>query len=241
MHRLRLVTTAALALGLAACADDTESNPDPVSASGTAFAFSLPGEPYGRIEADIYVLEAPELSTQSNAEGEFVLDGLTPGMEATFALTAEGYPPAYTKTFTVADDGVPRLTFQVPDNSLFILMSRMIELDVDPERCQIVSTVTRVGRSIWDEGAHGEAGAIVTIEPPLPAEHGPVYFNENVIPDLEQPESSDDGGVVFVNVPPGTYTLRAEKEGVEFQPVTVECRAGVLVNASPPYGLQALE
>lgn len=240
MHR-RFIPAVAIALLCAACADDTADPVEPVSASGTAFSFSLPGEPYGRIEGDLHVLEDPELTARSNADGEFVLDGLTPGMEATFVITADGYPSAHTKTFTVPDDGVPRLTFQVPDDSLFILMSRLIALEVDPERCQIVTTVTRVGRSIWDEGAHGEAEALVTIEPPLPAEHGPVYFNEDVIPDLEQRNSSLDGGVVFTNVPTGTYTLTAAKDGVEFQPVTVQCRAGILVNASPPYGLQALE
>ena len=34
--------------------------------------------------------------------------------------------------------------------------------------------------------------------------------------------------------------LTATKEGVKFEPVRLRCRAGVLVNASPPYGLQAL-
>jgi hypothetical protein len=100
--------------------------------------------------------------------------------------------------------------------------------------------VTRVGKSLYDEGAHGEAGATVTVEPALPPEHGPIYFNAAVIPDPSLTETSEDGGVLFVDVPPGTYTLHAQKDGVIFEDTLMQCEAGVLVNASPPYGLQAL-
>ena len=93
----------------------------------------------------------------------------------------------------------------------------------------------------YDNGAHGEEGATVTIEPAIPVEQGPIYFGSNVIPDPDLTETTDDGGVLFYNVPPGRYTLEANKKGVTFESVTMECRAGVLVNASPPYGLQALE
>jgi len=62
-----------------------------------------------------------------------------------------------------------------------------------------------------------------------------------VLPDRDLTQSSTDGGVLYYNVDPGVYTLSAEKTGVEFESVTLNCRKGVLVNASPPYGLQALE
>jgi hypothetical protein len=105
----------------------------------------------------------------------------------------------------------------------------------------MVSTVTVVGKSIYDEGAHGVEGATVTIEPELEPEHGPIYFDSTVLPNLEMTESSDDGGVLFVDVSPGTYNLYAHKTGVEFLSPVMKCREGILVNASPPYGLQALE
>ena len=104
-----------------------------------------------------------------------------------------------------------------------------------------VTTVTRVGKSLYDPGAHGEEGATVTLDPGLPADHGPIYFDSTVMPNFGQTESSDDGGVLFVNVPPGEYVWTAHKQGVEFSPVKMKCRAGWLVNASPPWGLQALE
>jgi hypothetical protein len=105
-------------------------------------------------------------------------------------------------------------------------------------RCQMVTTVTRVGRSIYDPGAHGEAGAIVTTVPPLPAEHGPIYFNAFVLPDRSLTETSEDGGVLSIQVPPGEYVWTARKPGAMISRIKSKCRAGFLVNASPPWGLQ---
>jgi hypothetical protein len=67
-----------------------------------------------------------------------------------------------------------------------------------------------------------------------------VYFGADVIPDRDLTETSEDGGVLYTNVPVGTYVMRASKDGVTFEETTMKCEAGVLVNASPPYGLQAL-
>lgn len=65
-----------------------------------------------------------------------------------------------------------------------------------------------------------------------------IHFNEDVLPTPGLAETSVDGGVVWTNVVPGEYVLTASKEGVEFEPVKIRCRAGVLVNAGPPRGLQ---
>ena len=209
-----------------------------VTASGDAFAFG----PYTMIAgATVRILEMPEHTTTTDAEGHFELPGLPPEAKATFVFEAEGFPTTYTRTFTLPEAGeaLERLTFQVPENATFDLLASVVEIEPDPSACQIASTVTRVGKSIYDEGAHGEAEATVSIEPSLPADSGPIYFNAQVIPQRDLTETSEDGGVLFVNVPPGTYTLTAEKPGVQFDPVSVVCDPGVLVNASPPYGLQA--
>jgi hypothetical protein len=214
-----------------------------VEVSGDAFAFTLPGEPYGLIDgATITVLEWPAVSVQTDAQGRFVIPALPPDDEATFVLEREGFPTARTKTFSLPAVGtVERVTFQVPDDALFELLAGLLMLEVDPAACQLVSTVTRVGKSIYDAGAHGEAGATVTLEPAIPAEHGPIYFGADVIPDPSLTETTEDGGVLYTNVPVGTYVMRAHKDGVTFEETTMKCEAGVLVNASPPYGLQALE
>jgi hypothetical protein len=209
-----------------------------IAVSGDAFAFG-PGGMVG--DANVSVLELPELTTTTDAMGHWAFADLPAGALATFVFEKAGYPKVYTKTFTLPDSGmVERVTFQVPDNATYDALALIVGLDPDPATCQLASTVTRVGKSLYDAGAHGEAGATVTIDPPLPPERGPIYFNAQVIPQPDLVETSDDGGVLYTNVPPGTYTLRASKEGVTFEDVVVTCEPDVLVNPSPPHGLQAL-
>lgn len=212
-----------------------------VVVSGDAFAFKI-GSPYGRIaDATVRVVELPGFTTVTDAMGHFEFAGLPAGGVATFEIEHADFPRARTGSFSLPGVGdLERVTFQVPDLELFGVLAEILEVEMDPAACQIVSTVTRVGKSIYDPGAHGEAMATVTIEPALPAEHGPIYFNDSVIPDRALTETSTDGGVAFVNVPPGIYLLQAHKDGVMFMTTTMKCDAGYLVNASPPYGLQAL-
>ncbi len=218
---------------------ESESEGEPaavVSVSGHAFVFTG-----GRIAgATVRVLEDVERMTTTGEDGAFGFDELARGREATFVLDDPEWYPIQTGTFTLGDQALARVTFQAVSQRIFDAFAAILGIEPDPARCQIASTVTRVGRSIYDEGAHGEAGATVTIEPPLPNEAGPVYFNASVLPDRDLVETSEDGGVVYANVPPGRYVLTAHKEGVVFTQVAAECRAGVLVNASPPWGLQAL-
>jgi hypothetical protein len=59
-----------------------------------------------------------------------------------------------------------------------------------------------------------------------------------VLPDRSLTQTSDDGGVLFIQVPPGDYVWTAHKAGAVFSRIRMKCRAGYLVNASPPKGLQ---
>jgi hypothetical protein len=104
----------------------------------------------------------------------------------------------------------------------------------------MVTTVTRRGGTILVAGAHGEAMVTVATEPALPAANGPVYFNSSVLPDRTLTETSDDGGVLYTNVPPGEYVWHGTKAGAQLEDVKMKCRAGVLVNASPPRGMNVL-
>ena len=242
--RIRSTALIPLMCTLACSSSDDGAKPPepiPVHVSGDAFAFTLPGNPYGHIDGGtLSVLEAPDVSTVTDTNGHFELDGLMSGQTATFVLVAQDFPEAQTKSFTLPRGDLEKVTFQVPNQTLFDILASGLKITPDPKRCPLVSTITRVGKSIYDSGAHGEAGATVTIEPAVDATSGPIYFNANVIPDRTLTESSEDGGVVFLNVPEGEYTLTAHKDGVKFVPVHAKCRANVLVNASPPYGLQAL-
>jgi hypothetical protein len=242
-----------------------------VSVGGVAWGFNLPGMPYDLIaNATISVLEMPELTATSNADGEFTIEGVPAGSSATFVLEHSNYPLTYTKTHTIPETDLDNLTFQVPSYGLYSVIEIQLGITTDPDKCQMVSTFTRVGRTIGDPGHHGQVGALLSIDAPDDAsiEDGPVYFGDNVVPDRARTYSSLDGGVLIINADPGDYTLsascvsdpddmaafleeypeedypdedlRCQTEDVQFESVLVKCRAGVFLNASPSYGLQAL-
>jgi hypothetical protein len=240
---MRLRSSAILAavvavVAFAACGDGDHQQT--ASVSGDAIPFD--NGPDGRVAgAQVWILEHPERRLTTGSDGHFSFDGLEVGSEVTLVMEHPDYHLIQTGTHVVPADGIERLTFQAVSYAVYDAFAAVVGIVPDEANaCQMPTTVTRVGRSIYDPGAHGEAGAVVTIEPPLSAEHGPIYFNSAVVPDRSLSETSDDGGVVFVQVPPGEYVLTASKPGVQFRQVKMKCRAGVLVNASPPWGLQAL-
>ncbi|MBW2191543.1 MAG: hypothetical protein JRG93_18545, partial [Deltaproteobacteria bacterium] len=260
------------AMTFAGCGDSSPSGTggQTVSFSGIAWSFQLPGNPYGRISgAKVSILEMPDLETTSNMDGEFTIEGLPVGSQATLVLEHENHPLTYTKTHTVPDTDLDNLTFQIPTNLLFGLIADglvdggIVE-GIDPTKCQIVSTFTRFGKTIGSPGHHGEPGATLSIAPANNAEAGPIYFGDDVIPDPTRTYSSLDGGVLLVNVEPGDYTLsascvqdptdliaeyppedhdgeslRCQTEDVQFESILMKCQPGVFLNASPSYGLQA--
>lgn len=222
----------------------TGGTPGPTfSISGNAFSFAPPGFPgWGRIEGGtITVLEMPEYTTTTVEDGYFIIEDLPINQEISLALEAEGFPTTHTKTFTLTDQDIEEVTFQVPNLGLYTLLAQGLEVTLAEDKCQLVSTVTFLGGSLYLPDAHGEAGALVSIDPVDGEADGPIYFNEDVLPDRSRTESSADGGIVFLNVEPGDYILTATKDGVVFESVKLKCRAGVLANASPPHALQVLE
>lgn len=208
-----------------------------VSVSGHAIPFHL--VPDGRIEgATVSILEHPEMRFVTAADGAFHFDGLEEGSEVTLVMAHPGYMPIQTGTITLGPEGAERVTFQAVIPLIYQAFSRIVQTTPDAAKCQMVTTVTRKGRSVYDVGAHGEAGATVSVEPPLAPQQGPIYFNAQVIPQKGLSETSDDGGVLFLQVDPGEYVWTAHKDGIAFSQVKMKCRAGWLVNASPPWGLQ---
>lgn len=212
-----------------------------VSVSGDAFLFSGGPGLEGRVAgATVTVVEQPDRQVVTAVDGHFQFDGFSAGDEVTLALEFPDHHRIQTGTLTVGAEPIERVTFQVVHDAIYAVMADMLGVVPDEaNKCQVVTTVTRVGKSLYDEGAHGEAGVTVTLEPPGAVE-GPVYFNASVVPDRALTETTEDGGVLFMQVAPGDYVLTATKAGVSFRSVKVKCRAGWLVNASPPWGLQAL-
>lgn len=221
---------------------DVTDGGDPSGATISGDAIPFTDGPDGRIEgAYIDILERPELHMTTAADGHFEFTGLTVGSEVTFRLVHPDYARIQTGTFTVETGGAERVTFQAVTHEIYEALELVAGITADEERCQMVSTVTRIGRSIYDEGAHGEADVLVATDPMVPSESGPIYFNADVVPDRELTLTSEDGGVLWTNVMPGRYTLTGTKEGATFRPVVFTCSAGWLVNASPPWGLQRLD
>lgn len=210
------------------------------SVQGDAIPFDK--GPDGRISgATVSILEFPDMQVVTAADGQFKFENLPVGADITLVLEHPDYHPIQTGTHVLPDEGLERLTFQAVNHGIYEALAAIVEVTPDDTKyCQMVTTVTRVGKSIYDAGAHGEAGVVITLDPPLPAESGPVYFNAMVIPDKSLTETSDDGGVLFSQVPPGEYRWTASKAGATFREVRMKCRIGYLINASPPWGLQRL-
>jgi len=209
-----------------------------VTLRGDVLPFHL--VPDGRLAgATISILEHPERQVVTGADGHFEFDDLDEGNEVTLVLSHPDYHPIQNGTMRLGPAGADLVTFQAVITPIYQALAALLQITPDEEgACQMVTTFTRYGKTMYDPGAHGEAGALVQLAPALPAEHGPIYFNSSVLPDRALTESSDDGGVLFVQVPPGEYVWTATKPGVAFSRVKMTCRPGFLVNASPPWGLQ---
>lgn len=221
------------------CSADCSSSVPTAVVSGIAAPFNDAVE--GRIEgATVSVLEQPGTSMVTGADGRFSFDGIAVGGEVTLVLEHPKYPLIQTGTHTVPAEGIDDLTFQVPNKTTYDLLAGVVDITPDPTKCQLVTTITRKGGTILAPGAHGEGGVTVTSDPPIPSESGPIYFDTTVVPDRALTESSDDGGVLFTNVTPGVYVWSGHKAGAELGDVKLTCRAGVLVNASPPRGMNVL-
>jgi hypothetical protein len=251
MHRA-VLPWIPLVVALCACgAGDGAREPAPAiswgagdrAVSGRAWFFDMqvPGELITEENvqgAVVYVLEAPELrATLDSAHGyAFRFDGIPDGVNVTLALAHPDHFPTLTATLPVSGADLEGVTFQAVSWRIAALLAGLLGQDAsDPELCQMVTTVSAPGAvDVW---APGEPGATVTIDPPVPAKSGPVYFNPSVIPDRKLSATSTDGGVIVAGVEPGVYRWTGHKEGVAFDELEMKCVGGWLTNASPPWGM----
>jgi hypothetical protein len=221
--------------------------PAPASAAvhlrGTAYEFNSTPVIAG---ATIRVAELRSARAVTRANGSY--DLVVPNRHRiTPYIVAPGYHTIYLQTFTTAGQDLANVNFQTPTDDVYKALVALLGVPVDANgnvsQCAIVSTFnTRNVRDLDYErfrayGAHGVPGATAFTAPTLPP---PIYFNASVVPDPSQPLSSQDGGVVWIAVPSGTFRIRGQAPGTAFAPFTATCAPGRVVNANPPWGLYQL-
>lgn len=214
-------------------------SPGPVSIKGDVFAFLSEVSGPRVAGATVSVLEHPEKSVETGADGHFEIDGLAAGTDATLVLSHPDFFPTQSATYTLGARGIDPFAFQALSQSLYQALSGLfMGLEMDTH-CVIATTVTRLGGAVHVRVRQGEPGATLSISPASSEIEGPVYFGENALPDMSLTQTTKDGGALFYHVPPGEYVITAAKGGYTFHSEKVQCRAGFLVNAGPPLGVQS--
>jgi hypothetical protein len=61
-----------------------------------------------------------------------------------------------------------------------------------------------------------------------------------VIPDRSRTATSGDGGIIWTEVPAGTYRVITESPSTRFASFLATCEPGRIVNANPPWGAYEL-
>jgi len=160
----------------------------------------------------------------------------------------EGYQGIYLQTFHTSGSDLEHVNFQVVPIGIYRFLADVLGVPLDEnyqlERCVIVSTfsiheardATTFDPGFKDVYPHGLPDATATMSPVLGSARGPIYFNDLIFPDLMQPGSSVDGGVLWVDVPPGYYWLEPAHPTARIAPFLAHCENGRLVNANPPWG-----
>ena len=206
--------------------------------SGVAYGFGGSGKVLEGVT--IEVLEDPAMKTISNATGRYTID-VPDGAPFTLQAKFDGYATMALQTFTTWGKDVELLNFQMVENVIFEAFSQVLGATLDPEKCQIASTVgvKALNTLTFEEfiafGAQGMEGVTVYAEPAIP---GVVYFNASTIPDKTLTATSKDGGIVWANVTPGVYTIHATHPTHTFETFVATCAKGRFINANPPWGLR---
>jgi hypothetical protein len=235
-----------------------------VPIAGTVFHFGLdlsqsPPVPFPFqstvADARVSIAEAPItrlLNIRSDANGKWGFRAIKvkgAPLHVSFVYERSGYTTTKSQQFEIGDGGITDLAVQFPTEAYFSAAKGQIEQQIGaligaPYTLENV-LVTTVGKS-WasmytPELPHGDPGATVAIAPaiPFPASLGPVYFNEAVAPDPTLTATSVDGGVLFGNLPSGSYVVSASKAPFSYAALTFLVQDGIgLYVASPPHATQ---
>jgi hypothetical protein len=244
-RRLRRAGLTALGAFLALAAPAPAKDDGTVTISGRAYAFNhmdtyLQG-------ATIRVRELPRLSATTNANGDYVLEVPDGANVTPYIEPPDGYNQIDLQTFHTRGKDIENANFQTPAdleyNALAVILGVPIGPDGRPAQCVIVTTASARNvrgvpyETFHERTPHGVAGATAGALPETP---GPTYFNEFVIPDRSETATSEDGGIIWTEVPAGTYRIYALHPETRFASFLATCENGRIVNANPPWGTYEL-
>lgn len=165
--------------------------------------------------------------------------------EIILELDHPGLARVHTGILYTGDEGLDEVTLQTPDHETFDLLLWFSQVDIVPGKCQMATTITDLAH-LTDTPCHacGEPGALAFLSPHVPAANGPIYFqiedNGIIYPYPPLIATSEDGGLLFVNLEPGDYLVYGYKEGFEMTAARFRCQADWFVNPAPPRGIQVV-
>ena len=242
---LPVLALAALASAMLLAAAPTAGAAKTVHITGKAYRFNqmstyLDG-------ATIRVREFPGITAPTDANGDYDLKVPADAKVTPYIDPGPDYNEIDLQTFHTRGKDIRNANFQTPHDLEYGLLAALLGLEIGPDgrpsECVIVTTVSArnvrgVPYEVFHERTpHGVAGATARSFPALP---GPIYFNDNVIPDPTETESSGDGGIIWDVVPPGAYRVVAEHPTTRFASFLATCAPGRVVNANPPWGAYEL-
>ena len=219
---------------------------DSVTISGRAYAFNhmstyLEG-------ATIKVREIPGLEATTDVNGDYSLEVPDDTNVTPYIDPPDGYNEIDLQTFHPRGQDIENANFQTPADGEYLGLAAILSVPINPDtgrpqECAIVTTASaRNVRGVDYETfhartPHGVPGATSQESPSL---DGPIYFNENVIPDTSKTETSEDGGIVWTEVPAGTYRIETTSPDTRFASFLATCKNGRVINANPPWGAYEL-
>jgi hypothetical protein len=213
----------------------------PINGFARCFTFGTP-----LAKAKITIRENNE-TIFTNYSGEFSFYWQV-GKSLTMVLQQEGYRTTQSATVIVPPEGFSHffnmISFQVPSHITYKFFSYAMGKKEDLTRCQIAATITAHKKTL-NHLPHGEPDTTVALfhKNGTKVDIDPFYFGifkwgflkHKTNPfDRSLRKTSQDGGVIFVNVPPGEYTVVTTKAGVSFNKFDVLAEAGEFINISPP-------